>query len=91
VSPCRKGRDHVYQAVVHIGNRKERIAAASNESLLTAMEKAGLCPPARCGSGACGVCRSLLISGDVFIPEHVDGRRLADKPYGYIHPCSPSR
>ncbi|NLC67374.1 MAG: 2Fe-2S iron-sulfur cluster binding domain-containing protein, partial [Clostridiaceae bacterium] len=43
--------------------------------------------PARCRSGACGVCRSLLISGDVFVPEHVDGRRFADKQYGYIYPC----
>lgn len=76
-----------YQAIVHIGSRNEKIAAASNESLLTAMERAGLCPPARCRSGACGVCRSLLIKGDVFIPEKEDSRRFADKQFGYIHPC----
>lgn len=84
--PSEKGGT-TYQALVHIGSTNEKIAAASNESLLTAMERAGLCPPSRCRSGACGVCRSLLISGDVFIPELEDSRRMADKQYGYIHPC----
>jgi len=84
--PSEKGGT-AYQAIVHIGSRSEKITAASNESLLTAMERAGLCPPARCRSGACGVCRSLLIKGDVFIPEHEDSRRIADKQFGYIHPC----
>ncbi len=36
----------------------------------------------------CGWCRSRLVSGEVFIPETTDGRRQADKHYGYIHPCA---
>lgn len=84
--PSEKGKTS-YQVLVHINGRKETIPAASNESLLVAMERAGLCAPSRCRSGVCGVCRSLLINGDVFIPEHTDGRRMADKQFGYIHPC----
>lgn len=84
--PSEKGGT-TYKAMVHMGSRTEIIDAPSGESLLTAMERAGLCPPARCRSGACGVCRSLLISGDVFIPEQEDMRRMADKQFGFIHPC----
>ena len=73
---------------VHMGDNSKTIPAISTESLLVAMERAGLCPPASCRSGACGVCRSLLIDGNVFIPEDVDGRRKADIQFGYIHPCS---
>lgn len=43
--------------------------------------------PSRCRSGECGWCHSRLISGKVYIPKALDGRRLADEKYGYIHPC----
>ena len=62
--------------------------ASADESLLVAVERAGIAAPSRCRSGECGWCRSRLISGDVFIPEKTDGRREADKEFGYIHPCS---
>ena len=51
------------------------------------MEAAGIKAPSDCRSGRCGWCHSQLLSGDVYIPESVDGRRMADKIYGYIHPC----
>ncbi len=57
------------------------------ETLLCSMKRAGLKPPSHCRSGKCGFCHSKLIKGDVFIPEHIDGRRLADKKFGRIHPC----
>ncbi len=76
-----------FGVLVHRGKEPVEIKAAAGESLLVAMERAGLCPPASCRSGSCGVCRSLLIKGDLFIPEDVDDRRLADKKFGYIHPC----
>lgn len=28
-----------------------------------------------------------LLQGEVYVPESVDGRRMADKLYGYVHPC----
>ena len=43
--------------------------------------------PAHCRSGECGWCHSKLISGEVYTPKTVDGRREADFLYGYIHPC----
>ncbi len=63
------------------------IDAAAGESLLTAMERAGLSAPSRCRSGECGVCHSYLAKGSVYVPSSVDGRRAADLTYGYIHPC----
>lgn len=60
----------------------------SNESVLVALERAGIEAPARCRSGECGFCRSKLVNGEVFIPENTDGRRLADIKFNYIHPCS---
>lgn len=62
-------------------------SASADESLLTAIERAGIPSPAHCRSGECGWCRSRLLSGNVFIPDGTDGRRAADKESGYIHPC----
>ena len=70
-----------------LGEKKE-IPLRADEPVLTAIERAGIAAPSRCRSGECGWCRSRLISGDVFIPESMDGRRLADDEAGYIHPCS---
>ena len=64
------------------------IDCLSNESILVALERAGIEAPARCRSGECGFCRSKLVSGEVFIPQNTDGRRIADIKFGYIHPCS---
>ena len=37
--------------------------------------------------GECGFCHARLVKGKVYVPKSVDGRRLADFDYGYIHPC----
>ncbi len=60
---------------------------SSAETVLVALEKAGVTVPVRCRSGECGFCRSKLVSGEVFIPDGADFRRLADAALGYIHPC----
>ena len=64
------------------------IPLRADEPVLTAIERAGISAPSRCRSGECGWCRARLIGGEVFIPESMDGRRLADAGAGYIHPCS---
>lgn len=69
------------------GGKDYKISCAASETLLVAMEKAGISAPSRCRSGVCGWCHSRLISGEVYIPKTVDGRRLADIDYGYVHPC----
>jgi NAD(P)H-flavin reductase len=63
------------------------IECSSSKTLLYALEHGGIGVPSRCRNGACGYCRSILISGEVFIPEDNDGRRLADSRFGWIHPC----
>jgi ferredoxin-NADP reductase len=78
----------VFKVRVTRGRSSREIPARADETLLCALEKAGLAPPAQCRSGTCGCCRSRLSSGRVFVPPESDGRRLADRRFGYLHPCS---
>ena len=64
------------------------IPLRADEPVLTAIERAGIAAPSRCRSGECGWCRARLVDGEAFIPDELDGRRLADAGAGYIHPCS---
>jgi ferredoxin len=70
------------------GWEKTVIDASSLEPLAVAMERAGIPNQTRCRSGACGYCRCKLLKGDVFVPAVGDGRRYADKKFGYVHACS---
>ena len=65
----------------------ETITGSTDDSLLQILEKNGIAAPSHCRSGECGWCHSRLVSGDVYMPTSVDGRREADKKFGYIHPC----
>jgi ferredoxin-NADP reductase len=76
-----------FQLTVDIRGKKQNISCKAGESLLWAMEKAGIKAPSHCRSGQCGWCRSKLIAGKYYCPKEVDGRRLADKKFGWIHPC----
>lgn len=78
--------DEFNLSVIMRGERTE-IKCSANETILNAIEKAGIAAPARCRSGICGYCHSRLVEGKVYVPKSVDGRRLADLDYGYIHPC----
>ena len=77
-----------FRLQVHIGGLSTEIPARAVETVLVAMERAGLAPPSECRSGECGFCRAGLMSGDVYINPDSDGRRAADLKFGYIHPCS---
>ena len=76
-----------YQITVLIRGKSQTVACRADQTLLDALEKAGIRAPSHCRSGECGWCHSRLVSGDVYIPEDSDGRRLADKKFGWIHPC----
>lgn len=73
--------------VIKNGNLIATIPCSSEESLLVSLEREGIASPSLCCSGECGFCRSKLLKGNVFIPQGVDNRRLADSGYGIIHPC----
>jgi len=82
-----KGKEGTFKLTVRQAGKEDVISCTTEESLLVAMERAGIVAPAQCRSGICGYCHSQLISGDVYVPKTVDGRRAADFKYGYIHPC----
>ena len=73
--------------VIRDGELVATIPCSAEETLLVALEKEGIAAPSLCRSGECGFCRSKLLKGNVFIPQEVDNRRLADSSYGIIHPC----
>jgi ferredoxin-NADP reductase len=77
-----------FELTVQIGGTRAQIPARADETVLVAMERAGLAPPSQCRSGECGFCRSRLVRGDVYVLPDSDGRRAADKQFGYIHPCA---
>ena len=81
-------RDKIFNLTVRQGDREYKLSASTNETVLTAIERAGIKAPSRCRSGECGWCRSRMLEGSVFIPQENELRRWADKEYGYIHPCS---
>ena len=59
----------------------------ADQTLLDACERAGIRAPSHCRSGECGWCHSRLVSGEVYVPAEGDGRRMADKKFGWVHPC----
>lgn len=62
------------------------IDAKCNESILCALERAGVRVNVCCRSGECSLCRVKLVSGMVFMPRGVLLRH-ADEMFGYIHSC----
>lgn len=82
-----EAKDKSFKLTVSCCGTERFLNCNANEPILVALERAGIAAPSHCRSGECGYCHSRLVSGEVFIPENVDGRRAADKVYGYFHPC----
>lgn len=80
--------DREFKLTVRIGRLETTIPARGGETLLTALERAGIACPSQCRSGECGFCRSRLWQGDVNIRKTSDGRRMGDMQLNFIHPCS---
>ena len=76
-----------FKVTVRMAGKEQTITAPSDVSLLRSLEAAGIAAPSHCRSGECGWCHSKLVSGEIYTPKSVDGRREADYLYGYIHPC----
>ena len=76
-----------FQVTALIRGEAQTVTCRADQTLLDALEKGGIRAPSHCRSGECGWCHSRLVSGDVYIPEDADGRRAADKKFGWVHPC----
>lgn len=63
------------------------IPARADETILAAMERAGIAHPSNCRGGECGNCRVHLDSGKVFQPSTTK-MRTSDQKYGNIYACS---
>ncbi len=70
------------------GIHEDVIPAKSTESILVALERAGIAIENSCRSGSCGFCRTRVLEGEVYVCKINDGRRAADKEFGYVHACS---
>lgn len=81
------GAPDAVKITVSIRDETRTIDGSANDSILQTLEKAGITVPASCRSGECGFCHSTLVSGNVYVPKAVDGRRMADLKFGGIHPC----
>ena len=77
-----------FRLTVRRGLEQQVIPASSLEPLAVALERAAIPNHTRCRSGACGYCRCRLLEGEVYVPSQGDGRRAADKQFGYVHACS---
>ena len=76
-----------FRLTVHIRDQVFTVEAAENETLLTAMERGGIPAPNKCRAGGCGYCHSKWLGGAFHIAQGRDGRREADRKFGFIHPC----
>ena len=77
----------VVKIKVTIQDMVYNVEGSSSDSVIQILEKNKIAVPARCRSGECGFCHSHLISGKVYVPKHLEYRRLADYKFGCIHPC----
>jgi len=72
---------------VKIQDNVYEVEGSSNDSVMQILEKSKISVPARCRSGECGFCHSHLLSGKVYVPKHLEYRRLADYKFNCFHPC----
>lgn len=63
------------------------VTGSTQDSVMQILEKNGIAVPARCRSGECGFCHTHMLSGEVYVPKHLEFRRMADSQFGCIHPC----
>ena len=81
-------KDETYTLTVMRGIQKDEIPAKANESLVVALERAGIRIETACRSGECGFCRTKVLSGEYYVCPENDGRRAADKDFNYVHACA---
>lgn len=83
---CDAGEIKDYTLTVHYRDELHTIPARSDETVLTAFERAGLAVNNKCRVGYCGFCRSRLVKGE-YHANRYEQLRIADKQFHYFHPC----
>lgn len=83
----RESSDTIHQLTIRMGGEVHRIPAREDETILVALEKAGLEPAAYCRSSICGFCSSTVIEGSYILATDEDGVRTMDRRHGSIHVC----
>ena len=81
-------RDKTFTITVVRGISETQIPAKATESLVVALERAGIRIETGCRSGECGFCRTKVLSGDYYVCPEGDGRRAADIDFNYVHACA---
>ena len=81
-------KDATFRLTVRRGIREDVIPAKATESLVVALERAGIRIDTGCRSGECGFCRTKVLAGSVYVCPENDGRRAADRDFGYVHACA---
>ena len=80
--------EKTFQIKVLRGIHQDVIPAKGNESILVALERAGIDVKVQCRSGVCACCRIRVLEGNFYINKDNDVRRAADKDFGYVHACA---
>ena len=80
------GKPADYSLTVHYRDEVLTLPARSDETVLTAFERAGLAVNNKCRVGYCGFCRSRLIKGE-YHANRYEKLRLGDRQFHYFHPC----
>ena len=81
-------KDKTFHLTVRRGIHEDVIPAKAAESIVVALERAGIRIETGCRSGECGFCRTKVLSGSVYVCPENDGRRAADKQFNYVHVCA---
>jgi ferredoxin-NADP reductase len=81
-------KDKTFNLTVRRGVHEDVIPAKATESLVVALERAGIRIETGCRSGECGFCRTKVLSGSVYVCPENDGRRAADRDFNYVHACA---
>ncbi len=77
-----------YKLEVVRGINSVFIDCYDNETIATTLEKNNIKIHTSCRSGICGLCRIRILSGEFYIDEKNDNRRMTDKEYNYVYACS---
>lgn len=81
------GNGKVYTLTVHDENTTYAVKAQDDETILAALERAGINVRSKCHMGICGVCRFRLIKGECeAAPEQ--SLLMGDEQFGYYHACA---